>query len=307
MIYILGTGYVAQTYSKYFLINSIPHKLISRKDVLYTNPVTLSAFVATAKPSLLINASGYTGKPNVDACEDHKLACLYSNGTMPGFIGEICQALNVPWIHVSSGCIYDGVKNLRDPRPIELQSNPLVRIDISGTPKTGPWTELDEPNFTFRQNSSFYSGSKAMGEELIKKFNNVWICRLRIPFNEFAGPRNYLTKLAQYEKLINASNSITQLDEFVRATVALYNHGASFGIYNVTNPGIVTASSVVERIIKAGIRKSDPIWLNMADFNKMVKAPRSNCLLNSDKINSISPLTEANEAIDQAIAQWTTS
>ena len=102
MIYILGTGYIAQAYAKYFIINSIPYRMISRKEVLYTNPITLAGFLNTAKPELLINAAGYVAS-GASVYDEHKLACIYSNGVFPGFIGELCQSMNIPWVHVSSG------------------------------------------------------------------------------------------------------------------------------------------------------------------------------------------------------------
>ena len=36
----------------------------------------------------LINAAGYTGKPNVDACELHKADCLMGNAVLPGIIAQ---------------------------------------------------------------------------------------------------------------------------------------------------------------------------------------------------------------------------
>jgi len=289
MIYILGTGYVGKAFAKYFAINSIQHTLISRKDVLYTNPINFSAFIASARPSLLINAAGFVGEPNVDACEDRKLACLYGNAILPGCIGEICQSLNVPWVHVSSGCIYDGSKRLR---------SKTSTFEYVG------YNESDPPNFTFRQNSSYYSGCKAMGEELLSKCNNVWVCRLRIPFNEQGNSRNYLTKLSKYESIINVSNSITQIDEYAAACYSLFKQQAPFGIYNVTNPGVANSEEIVDKLLRAGIRKEQPKWINMLEFNSMVKTPRSNCLLDSSKLLTVYPLTDVNVAIDKAISEW---
>lgn len=310
MIYILGSGYVSQIYSKFFLINSIPFKVISRKEVLYTNPINLAAFLHSAKPELLINTAGFVGMPNVDACEDHKLACLYSNAILPGFIGELCESMNIPWIHVSSGCIYDGSKILRreHQRPIDFVYNPLIKKQeiekYSDLIEGSSYTEKDTPNFTFRTKSSYYSGSKAMGEELLEKCTNVYICRLRIPFNNENSPRNYLTKLATYEKLINVSNSISHIDEFAQATFELWNKRAPFGTYNVVNPGIVTANEVVEKLQKANIRKTDPIWINLDEFYKNVRTLRSNCILSSKKIMEVFPLTDVHQAIDTAIDNW---
>jgi len=319
MIYILGTGYVAKAYSKYFLINSIPHKLISRKEVPYNEFMGLSTFLHKNKPSLLINASGFLGYGSIDDCEIYKLPCLYSNTTLPGIIGAVCSSLNIPWIHVSDGCIYDGSKRERNIRirPIDEMYSPLMKVN--DTLKTNTviddvvksefsytaYTEEDVPNFGFRdQFSSFYSGSKAMGEELLNNSSTTYICRLKMPFNNQSTHRNYLRKLATHEKLLSVSNSISQIDEFVKATYTLFEKQAPFGTYNVTNPGVVESSIVVKKLIDAGIRKLPATWVDTAEFNTIVKSPRSNCILNSTKVGNFITLTDVNEAIDIAIKKW---
>ena len=40
---------------------------------------------------VVINASGYTGRPNVDACEDNKDDTWYYNVTVPGIIADTCM------------------------------------------------------------------------------------------------------------------------------------------------------------------------------------------------------------------------
>jgi hypothetical protein len=48
------------------------------------------------------------------------------------------------------------------------------------------FTETDTPNFSFRdQPCSFYSGTKALGEEAMAGIGQSYIWRLRIPFDEF--------------------------------------------------------------------------------------------------------------------------
>ncbi len=63
--------------------------------------------------------------------------------------------------------------------------------------------------------------TKALGEEVLAGFPQVYLWRLRIPFNEVENPRNYLSKLMRYARLLEATNSISQLDEFVAATLCL--------------------------------------------------------------------------------------
>ena len=287
MIYLLGgSGYVGQAYQKLLTSKGIPFKNLKRKDLDYTDVATLVKALRADKPDFLINSAGYTGKPNVDACETDKTNCLFGNAILPGRIAEACEATNTPWGHVSSGCIYTGARE-------------------DGT----EFTEADAPNFTFRQNNcSFYSGTKALGEEILKNAANVYLWRLRIPFDNIESPRNYLTKLIRYENLLEASNSISQLDEFVAATFACWEKRVPFGTYNVTNPGYVTTREVVELIIESGLStKTFNFFKDESEFMaKAAKTPRSNCIMSSEKLAAAGiTMTPVKEAIRQALSNWT--
>lgn len=287
MIYLLGgSGYVGQAYQKLLTIKGIPFKNLKRKDLDYTNVATLVEALRTDKPEFLINAAGYTGKPNVDACESDKTNCLFGNAILPGRIAEACEATNTPWGHVSSGCIYTGAR-------------------VDGT----EFTEEDTPNFTFRQNNcSFYSGTKALGEEILANAKDCYIWRLRIPFDHNESPRNYLTKLMRYDSLLEASNSISQLDEFVAATFACWEKHIPYRTYNVTNLGYVTTREVVELIKERGLcSKTFNFFKDESDFmNKAAKTPRSNCIMSSAKLAAAGiQMTPVKEAIRQALSNWT--
>ena len=111
MIYLLGgSGYVGQAYQTLLTRKGIPFKSVSRADLDYANPAALAEALRADKVTFLINAAGYTGKPNVDACELDKTNCLFGNAILPGRIAEACAAAGVPWGHVSSGCIYAGFR-----------------------------------------------------------------------------------------------------------------------------------------------------------------------------------------------------
>ena len=286
MIYLLGgSGYVGHAYQALLTRKGIPFRNLRRADVDYTNPATLLAALRADRPEFLINAAGYTGKPNVDACELHKHECLFGNAVLPGIVAEACAAAGVPWGHVSSGCIYTG-----------------ARPDGSG------FTETDAPNFTFRQNNcSFYSGSKALGEEVLAGKPDAYIWRLRIPFNEVDNPRNYLTKLLRYNTLLEATNSISQLEEFVAATFACWEKRVPFGLYNVTNPGQITTHEVVDLIKKTGVSNKDFVFFkDESDFmQRAAKTPRSNCVMDSSKLASVGiQMTEVHAAVERDLRRW---
>jgi len=286
MIYLLGgSGYVGQAYQALLTRKGIPFRNLRRAELDYTSPPVLTAALRRDRPAFLINAAGYTGKPNVDACELHKGECLMGNAVLPGLVAEACAAAGVPWGHVSSGCIYTG-----------------ARPDGSG------FTETDAPNFTFRQNNcSFYSGTKALGEEVLAGQPNLFLWRLRIPFNEVDTSRNYLSKLMRYPRLLAATNSISQLDEFVAATFACWEKRVPFGTYNVTNPGQITTHEVVTLIERSGVNpKKYEFFASESDFMKVAaKTPRSNCVMNSAKLASTGiQLTEVHAAVESALRHW---
>jgi dTDP-4-dehydrorhamnose reductase len=286
MIYLLGgSGYVGGAYQALLAKKGIPFRNLKRAEVDYTNPEVLRAALLRDKPAFLINAAGYTGKPNVDACELHKTECLFGNAVLPGLIAQACNAAGVPWGHVSSGCIYTG-----------------SRADGTG------FTEEDAPNFTFRQNNcSFYSGTKALGEEVLAGQPNVYIWRLRIPFNNEESPRNYLTKLMRYQRLLEAENAISQLEEFVAATFACWEKRVPFGKYNVTNPGFVTTREVVDLIKQSGVcTKEFSFFKNEDEFmHTAAKTPRSNCVMTSAKLASVGiQMTEVHEAVARDLRNW---
>ncbi len=286
MIYLLGgSGYVGQAYQALLTRKGIPFRNLRRAELDYANGQVLLDALRHDKPEFLINAAGYTGKPNVDACELHKHETLLGNAVLPGIIGDACAAAGVPWGHVSSGCIYSG-----------------ARPDGSG------FREEDTPNFTFRTNyCSFYSGTKALGEEVLADKPDVYIWRLRIPFDHIDNPRNYLTKLVRYSTLLEATNSISQLHEFVAATFACWEKRVPFGKYNVTNPGAITTHEVVELIKQSGVCKKDFVFFKNEDefMKQAAKTPRSNCVMDSSKLAGVGiSMTPVRAAVAEALRIW---
>lgn len=286
MIILLGgSGYVGLAYQKLFTRLGLEFRNLARKQIDYTNPHQLADLLAESRATFLINAAGYTGKPNVDACEDDKANCVFGNAVLPGSIREACEKTGTPWGHVSSGCIFTGER-----------------------PGGGGFKEEDAPNFSFRSNHcSFYSGTKALGEEVIAGAADCFVWRLRIPFNEIDSPRNYLTKLTKYARLLDAANSLSQLDEFCRATYECWAQRVPFGTYNVTNPGHITAREVVSLIKSSGVcNKEFDFFTDEAEFMRTAaRTPRSNCVLDTTKLEQTGiHLTEVHAAVEQALRNW---
>lgn len=286
MIVIFGSGgYVGRYYRRYFERKGFSFKVVSRSECESRDSKQLVNLFSSHQASFVINCAGYTGKPNVDACELDKSNCLYGNAILPGMIAEACKIAGIPYGHVSSGCIYTG-----------------KRADGLG------FREEDAPNFSFRTNNcSFYSGTKALGEEILADYPNGYIWRLRIPFDQYDSPRNYLSKVMRYEKLLDAENSISHVGEFVAATMACIEKKVPFGIYNVTNPGSVTTRTIVRWIQESGVcnKSFDFFESESAFMQKAAKTPRSNCVLSTDKLSSVGiEMSPVEVAVKSALKNW---
>ena len=280
-----GSGYVGGAFRRLFAHDNVDCISVARRDHDYTDRDTLIRLIRDVKPDALINCAGYTGKPNVDACELYKTDCLAGNAVLPGVISEACQACDLPWGHVSSGCIYTG-----------------ARPDGSG------FTEDDKPNFSFRtDNCSFYSGTKALGEETLASDPTVYIWRLRVPFNHIDSGRNYLSKLMRYERLLDATNSLSHLDDFARCCFECLTRQVPTGVYNVTNTGAVSAREVVPLIKEhLSVEKTFTFFDSEEEFMRLAATtPRSNCVLSNDKLKSVGiQIRDVRDAIADSLANW---
>jgi dTDP-4-dehydrorhamnose reductase len=287
MILILGaTGYVGSALSKFLDANGEPYTTYTVRF-----PFDRSEFkrhIIKNSVDVVINCAGFTGKPNVDECEKEglKIECLNANALLPHMVTEVCNDLRCRLVHVSSGCIFTDAMCDKGHKP------------------SFEFTEDDKPNFTFADNNcSWYSGTKALGEDLLG--NDACIARLRIPFNGDINPRNYISKLIQYPKLLNATNSFSQLDEFVaglfQLSTAYFN-----GPINLTQPGYMTTIEVVELLRKYNLLTSNKDWFESPEeFLSHVIAPRSNCVLDSSKAYREGiKLTPIQDAMEEAISKY---
>lgn len=286
MIIILGgSGYVGKAFQLVLYRSNMPFQSIARREMDYSSIPELTDFLKETKPEFVINAAGYTGRPNVDACEAARSECLAGNAFLPGSIRVACEAAAIPWGHVSSGCIFTATK-----------------------PDGSGFSESDAPNFSFRQNNcSFYSGCKALGEELLKGAEDCFVWRLRIPFDENDSPRNYISKMMRYDRLLNAQNSLSQLEEFAAACIDCWQKRVPYGTYSLTNPGSVSTRDVVDMIRKHGLTdKEFRFFDSESEFMQLAaKTPRSNCVLDVTKALSAGiKMTPVDEALEKAMRTW---
>lgn len=288
MYIILGkNGYIAKAIIRELEYRKLNYVAFSRSDLDYTNfkefqeyyHINYNSYSTPTKNSIIINCAGYIGKPNVDACELNKGDTIMGNVVFPTNLANHCSTNASTLVQISSGCIYNGYKK--------------------------HFSEEDEPNFRFK-NGSFYSGTKALCEKMILKHNpHSYIFRLRIPFDEYSSPRNYLTKLLSYDTLLEAENSLSHRGDFARYTIDLLERKVPYGIYNITNKGSVTTKEVVKLIEKHNLSsKYFKFFRDLNSFEGEVIAPRSNCVLDTSKIEKYIKIRTVQEALEKSLSKY---
>jgi len=211
------------------------------------------------QPTHVLNAAGCTGRPNVDWCEDNKEATMRSNVTGTLNLTDCCFLLGIHCTVFATGCIYQ----YDEEHPIGGKG----------------YIEEDPANF----DGSFYSYTKAKVEDMMKFYPNVLILRLRMPVSDDLHPRNFVTKIAKYDRVVDIPNSNTILTDLLPASILLAEH-SEFGIYNFTNPGAISHNEVLT-LFKKHVRPSFE-WKNFTieEQSKVIKAGRSNCKLDVTKL-----------------------
>ncbi len=255
---ILGKGFVGSHLAQYFSNNGIEYKHVSQSDLDYTDPVVFEDYLQENDKDIkwVINCSGYTGVPNVDACEINKGLCYAYNVLYPMQVVKICDRYKIPVIHIGSGCIYSGYSKA--------------------------YTEEDTPDFGIYSNeSSYYSKCKHVFETFAQYFK-CYVLRIRIPFTDVLTRKNYFSKLLGYDTLINELNSVTSLNDFDEFIVKFISAKPEYGIYNVVNPEPVKAEEVVWLLEKHRLKNPNWKFIELKDLNTV--ANRSNCVLSTDKI-----------------------
>ncbi len=287
MVVLLGaSGYVGRAIFDQLRARGIACVAPAHADLDLTSHEAVHAWVAHRRIDYVINAVGFTGRPNVDGTERERWRCLQANTIIPGVLADVLGRRGIRWGHVSSGCIFHG-----------------ARADGSG------FTEEDEPAFAIGDpRAGWYARTKWMAEVLLREHENVLIWRMRIPFDEFDHERNYLSKVLAYDRLLEVRNSITQRQEFAAAVVDSMERHLPGGLYHVTNPGSILTSEVAEAMRRHGL--TDKAFTFFRDEPDFLSAPgrvfRASCVLNSEKLAGCGiRLREIHEALEWTLAHWT--
>lgn len=217
------------------------------------------------KPTFVLNAAGLTGRPNVDWCEDHKQEVVGVNviGTLA--LADACEKRGIHLTNFGTGCIYS------------YDSAHALGSGVG-------FTEVDAPNFT----GSFYSLTKGMVQKLLENYKFTLTLRVRMPISDDLNPRNFITKISRYERVVNIPNSMTVLQDLLPISIIMTERRLT-GTYNFTNPGVVSHNEILD-LYKQYINPEFSYRnFTLEEQAKILKAERSNNELDSHKFVNALP------------------
>ncbi|KAI4316202.1 hypothetical protein L6164_024205 [Bauhinia variegata] len=222
---------------------------------------SLLADISRIKPTHVLNAAGITGRPNVDWCESHKVETIRTNVVGTLTLADVCKEQGIHMTNFATGCIFE--------------------YDKDHPPNSGiGFKEEDKPNFI----GSFYSKTKAMVEELLKEYENVCTLRVRMPISsDLNNPRNFITKISRYNKVVNIPNSMTVLDELLPISILMAKKKLT-GMWNFTNPGVISHNEILELYRDYIDPKFKWENFNLEEQAKVIVAPRSNNEMDASKL-----------------------
>lgn len=269
-VLVLGKGYI----SDHLPFEKYTKTIIPDPDFIQTSVIDKH------KPDVVINCIGRTGSPNVDWCEEHKPETAYANVQIPIALADATRKSGVRLIHLGSGCIFYG----------SSPSNEKIRYEKVDTLSWGSmtryvymdagWKETDNAN-----PKSFYSKTKYAADLVLGPMDHTTILRLRMPIGSTRHPRNLLTKLIGYPKVLaDEPNSVTFLHDLVRSIDWVIKNGKT-GIYNVTSSMPITHGMLLEEY-KKYVPTHTYERISNDELSQMVVASRSNCILDNRKIIS---------------------
>jgi len=226
------------------------------------------------KPTNVFNCAGVTGRPNVDWCEGNKEKTIKANVIGCLTLVDCCYDRNIHVSNLATGCIFHYDKN----KPMH-EWDEAKKEWVNG----GKFTEECPPNFI----GSWYSQTKGYVDQILKdSYPNVLNLRLRMPISDDLSPRNFITKISKYARVVNIPNSMSVLYDLLPLMISM-GRAKKTGIYNFTNPGVISHNQVLD-LYKKYIDKSFTYQnFTLEEQDKILKAARSNNELCTTKLEKV--------------------
>jgi dTDP-4-dehydrorhamnose reductase len=205
---------------------------------------TIEPALTSTEPDVIINAAAYTA---VDQAEDERDLAFAVNATGPGEAAPVAQALDVPFLHISTDYVFDGTKVGR-----YTEFDPVAPLGVYGASKEAGEQAVREatPRHAIYRTAWVYAPE---GKNFVKTM-------LRL-----AADRDLLTVVGDQR---GSPTSATDLAAFLlhAADACIANKDGAFGNFHVAGMGEASWAEFAELITGRGAE------LGLIDSAPTVKA-----------------------------------
>ncbi|EKF33998.1 hypothetical protein MOQ_002402 [Trypanosoma cruzi marinkellei] len=263
-------GWIGQSFMQLLELSGFEaHGAASRAD----DVVAVEEEIQKIQPDRVISLIGRTSGGSyltIDYLEQSGklMENMRDNLWAPVVLAQICSKYGVHFTYLGTGCIFHYDETVHTMRG-----------------KDG-FDEAAVPNFF----GSSYSTVKGYTDRLMHLlFNSTTLnARIRMPISADDNPKNFITKIANYEKVVNIPNSMTVLPVMLPILMKLSLNKVT-GTINLTNPGAISHNEVLE-LYKRHV-DADYTYENFSieEQNRILLSKRSNNLLDTSRLQQMFP------------------
>jgi 3,5-epimerase/4-reductase len=176
-----------------------------------------------------------------------------------------CKDRKIHYTYLGTGCIFNSLK-------ADVEANK-------------GFNEFDVPNFF----GSGYSVVKGFTDRLMHQLEDTVLnLRIRMPIVATSCPRNFITKIVNYQKICSVPNSMSVLPELLPIALRMMQAGLT-GTMNLTNPGVISHNEILE-MYKEWVVPTFT-WQNFSieEQRRILACDRSNNLLDTSRLEQFAP------------------
>jgi len=262
---------------KYFIIEDIIIIGESRTDDISS----VEKEINTHKPTHIMTFVGRTHGEGINTIDYLEKPGKLKDNIRDNLFSQISIALlantyNIHYLCFGTGCIFE-----------DYTDQPI-------------FDENSEPNFF----GSSYSTVKGFTDRLLHQhpFNKcVLNVRIRMPITADFHPRNFITKIINYEKVCSFPNSMTVLPELLPLMIDMARR-KEVGTINLTNPGSISHEEILNMYKEIINPEFKYTLFSLEDQTKILASGRSNNHLNTTKLETMYPeVLNIKDAVRKAI------
>jgi dTDP-glucose 4,6-dehydratase len=216
--------------------------------------------------------------------EDGKLVeNIRDNLYSPLLLADLCNIRNMHYTYLGTGCIFTYDKQ----HPFGKEVNGFVAKSL--------------PNFF----GSSYSIVKGFTDRIMQLYSaNTLNLRIRMPITNEKNPRNFITKIVNYEKICSVPNSMSVLPDLLPVIIEMMKSGFT-GTINFTNPGLISHNEILEMYKE--IVDPEFTWQNFSqeEQRKILACDRSNNYLDTRSLEMLYPsIPHIKDSVRQIMVEY---